>query len=210
MVETKAPEPLELGLRERKKLRTERELCDAALRLMVEKGFDQVTIDDIAAEVEVSKTTFYRYFDSKEDALLGKTTEKLEQIRAALDEQPASEPTLSAVRIAIMSLINSYEHDRDESLARGRIIRETPSLIARNLEHQLAWEGVVAEFVASRLGDDPDAPLRSRIVAAIVIATLRATLDYWRDTEGAEDLPVLMNTALGMLAEKRAALVSRS
>lgn len=198
-----------LGLRERKKLRTERELRDAALDLTIQRGFESVTIDDIAAAVEVSKTTFYRYFDSKEDAFLGNPKERVERLKVALDERPADEPTLLGIRNAIISLADSYEHDREGVLARGRVIRETPSLRARNLEHQAAWEAVLADYVADHIGDKPDAELQSRIVAAIVVATLRATLDYWRDTDGRDDLAELMNTALTMLAERRSALGAR-
>jgi AcrR family transcriptional regulator len=197
-----------LGLRERKKQRTERELSDAALRLALERGFDHVTADDIAAEAEVSKTTFYRYFETKEDALLGNVADKAERMRLALAERPATEPTLTAVRNAVMTMVQSYEHDREASLARGRLIRETPSLLARNLEHQAAFEGELVSFVGGRMGDDPDVELRARIVGAIVMATLRATVDYWRDTDGQDDLHELMDTALAMLAEKRAALVA--
>jgi AcrR family transcriptional regulator len=199
-----------VGLRERKKLRTEQAIRDAALRLVAARGFDHVTADDIAAAVEISKTTFYRYFESKEDAVLGKPTENLEKIQAALDERPAGESALLAVRNAIMAFADGVDHDREAALLRGRIIRETPSLMARNLEHQAAWESVLAEFVASRLDPDPDVELRSRVVAAIVMATLRATIDYWRDTDGDEDLHELMRTSLTMLAERRSALVARA
>lgn len=203
-----ADPPAPLGLRERKKLRTEADLRAATLRLALDRGFDHITIDDIAAEVDVSKTTFYRYFDSKEDAVLGNPAEKAERLRVALAERPADEPTLTAVRNATMAMTNSYEHDRETSLATGRVIRATPSLLARNLEHQAVWESTVGEFVRSRLGDEPDAELRSRVVAAIVVATLRSTIDYWRDTNGADHLPDLMDASLAMLAEKRPALGS--
>lgn len=197
-----------LGLRERKKLRTQADLRDATLRLSVDRGFDHVTIDDIVAEVEVSKTTFYRYFDSKEDALLGSRAEKSERLSAALAERPAEEPALISVRTAVMNMITSYEHDREASLAIGRVIRATPSLMARNLEHQADFEGTLAEFVRSRMPDEPEADLRSRVVAAIVVATLRSTIDYWRDTDGRDHLPDLLEASLTMLAEKRPALGS--
>jgi len=198
-----------VGLRERKKLRTEHDLQEAALTLAIERGFDNVTIDDIAAAVDVSKTTFYRYFDSKEDALLGNPGEKVERMKAALATRPRDEPALVALRHVSLSFINSYELDRERTLARGRVIRETPSLRARNLEHQAMWEAVLAEFVATRIGDGPDVELKSRIVAAIVVATLRATIEYWRDHDGTDDLGQLMDLALTMLAEKRSALGPR-
>ena len=197
-----------LGLRERKKLRTEADLRAATLRLAVDRGFDHITIDDIAAEAEVSKTTFYRYFDSKEDALLGNQAEKTSRLAEALAERPESEPLLTAVRNAVMGFINSYEHDRETSLAIGRVTRSTPSLGARNLEHQALWEATLATFVAGRLDDAADAELRSRVVAAIVMATLRSTIDYWRDTDGRDHLPDLLDASLTMLAEKRSALAA--
>ncbi len=197
-----------LGLRERKKLRTEADLRAATLRLALDRGFEHVTIDDIAASVDVSKTTFYRYFESKEDALLGNATDKADRLAAALEERPADEPTLTAVRIAMMTIVNSYEHDRETSLAIGSVTRATPSLIARNLEHQSVWESTLAAFVRHRLDDEPDAELRSRVVAAIVVSTLRTTIDFWRDTEGRDNLPDLLDSSLAMLAEKRSALTT--
>jgi AcrR family transcriptional regulator len=200
-----------LGLRERKKLRTETDLAAATLRLAMARGFDQVTIDDIAAEAEVSKTTFYRYFDSKEDALLGRSDEKAEGLRAALAERPADEPTMVAVRTAVMTFVRSYEHDRERSLAVGRVLRATPSLQARNLEHQATFETVLADFVRDRLEPDvhPDPELRAKVVAAIVMATIRSAIDHWRDTDGADHLHDVMDAALAMLAEDRAALSSQ-
>jgi AcrR family transcriptional regulator len=194
-----------LGLRERKKQRTERELSEAAVRLVLERGFDHVTADDIAAAAEVSKTTFYRYFDSKEDACLGKSAEMQERLRDALDARPIDEPTLVAVRRAIMHFVSQYEHNRDEVLRKGTLIRQTPSLAARNLEHQAAMETVLSDFVATRLDGSSDGALRARIVAAVVMATLRATIDYWRETDGREELHDLMEQSLELLAEQRAA-----
>jgi AcrR family transcriptional regulator len=201
------PQPT-MGLRERKKLRTEADLGAATLRLAIERGFDQVTIDDIAADAEVSKTTFYRYFDSKEDALLGRSAEKADGLRAALAERPADEPTMVAVRTAVMTFVRSYEHDRERSLAVGRVLRSTPSLEARNLEHQAAFEAVLADFVRDRLepGSQPDPELRAKVVAAIIVATIRSAIDHWRDTDGADHLHDVMDAALAMLAEDRAAL----
>jgi AcrR family transcriptional regulator len=192
--------PAPTGLRERKKQRTERELSEAAVRLVLERGFDHVTTDDIAAAADVSKTTFYRYFESKEDACLGKSTEQQELLRKALDARPVDEPALIAVRRAVMDFVGQYEHDREAVLRKGSLMRETPSLAARNLEHQAAMEAVLSEFVVTRLAADgepsTDAVLLSRIMAATVMATLRATIEYWRDTGGEGELHDLMAESL--------------
>jgi AcrR family transcriptional regulator len=191
-----------LGLRERKKLRTQQQLQEAALELFLERGFENVTTDDIAAAVEVSKTTFYRYFESKEGALLGNTAERLASIRHSLESRPVDEPVLDAVRHAMVSMVSQY--DRDAMLLKSRVARDSPSLRARNLEQQAAWESVVANFVRSRLPDSPERELQSRVIAANVIASARATVDYWLDTEGRDELAGLVDDVLGTLTQRHA------
>jgi AcrR family transcriptional regulator len=195
-----------VGLRERKKLRTVQQLRQAALELFVARGFDNVTTDDIAAAVDVSKTTFYRYFESKEDVLLGNTAERLAAIRQAFEDRPADEPVLVTVRHAITSLVSHYDQTRDAALLKARVMRDSPSVRARNLEQQAAWESVVADFVRSRIPESSERELRSRVIAATVIASLRATVDYWVDTEGRDQLAGLVDDVLGSLIDRDADL----
>jgi AcrR family transcriptional regulator len=183
------------GLRERKRRRTESELRSAALALFGERGFDQVTVDQITDTAGVSKTTFYRYFESKEDVLLGRASEKLELMRTALAGQPVDEPVFSAIRNAFFVVADRFEIEREERLAVRRLLQETPSLAARNLAHQAAWELVLREFVAQRIGEGVDG-LRPRVLAAVVTATLRAAVDAWSDAGGAMDLRSVIGDAL--------------
>src|ERR1043166_5369694 len=80
------------GLRERHRKRTAADLEEAALKLFTEKGFDAVTIDDIAASADVSRRTFFRYFASKEDVILADHPKRLGELQAALDRPPADAP----------------------------------------------------------------------------------------------------------------------
>jgi AcrR family transcriptional regulator len=196
-----------IGLRERKKLHTRQQLQQAALNLFLERGFENVTTDDIAAAVDVSKTTFYRYFASKDDVLLGDVADGLAAVRAALAERPADEPVLVAVRRAVATVVNDSKVPRDVVLLRGRIMRTSPSLIARNLEQQAAWESVIAEFVGSRLPKSRSRDLHARVVAANVISTMRACKDYWLATNGRGDLAALLDGVLASLGEGISALV---
>lgn len=183
------------GLRERKKQRTAEELRRVALEQFAARGFDAVTVDDIVAAAAVSKSTFYRYFESKDDVLLGTATERLELMRAALADRPADEPALDAVRNAFLAVAEHYELERDRRLAIGRILRTTPALAARNQEHQHAWELLLRDYVAARDGAATPG-LRHCVLAANVVASLRAAIEYWQTTDAASDLPAVVDAAL--------------
>lgn len=184
------------GLRERKKQRTQAELMDAALRLFSERGFERVTIDDIAEEVEVSPRTFFRYFASKEEVVFADADEYLETLRAILRDRPVDEAPLVAVRTAIFGLVNNYESDRDSIFRRVRIAAETPSLQARGLQRQEQWSEAIAGSLYERLGLDPVSDLRPRLIASCAVAALRVAVEAWVAGGGAEALPDLISDAL--------------
>src|SRR6266511_4728960 len=95
------PVDTSIGLRERKKLRTRTELSDAAFRLFAERGFDETTIEDIVEQVEVSPRTFFRYFDSKEDVVIGFFDDLGLELWAMLESRPDKEAPFSALRGAL-------------------------------------------------------------------------------------------------------------
>jgi AcrR family transcriptional regulator len=183
------------GLRELKKQRTYEELQRVALTLFAARGFDHVTIEDICAEAEVSKTTFYRYFDSKEDVLLGSSQQKLAEMAAAHAQRPASESAIVAVRNAFLEVAAEYQSQREQRLAVNRIVRATPSLAARNLEQQTAWEDLLREFFADRDGADAS-ELSHSVRAAKVVAALRTAMEYWLAHGADTDLPSVVDEAL--------------
>jgi AcrR family transcriptional regulator len=182
------------GLRERKKEATLERLREVALELFVERGFDAVSVDDIAEVAEVSKTTFYRYFPSKEDLLFGRAAEHLALVRAVFDDRPVEESPVDAARHAFRAVAEVYQADPRQKLAVSCIITSTPSLAAGSQANQALWEELLREEVARR---QPDAePFHAWVVASELIACVRAATNFWL-AEGAErDLAELVDDAL--------------
>ena len=199
---TDVAEPAEapkIGLREKHRLRTLARLEEVALRLFAEKGFDAVTVDDIAAEAEVSRRTFFRYFAGKEDVLLTDHAKGIEALREALAAGPADEPPLTALRRAIMSMASGYEEQRERMLQRAMIMRQSPSLEVRSLGHQRVGEQAVTDLMAEWLGVDPAVDLRPGVVAATTLGALRVAFQAWLADGGTSHLPTLVNEALDLL-----------
>ena len=187
------------GLRERRKRLTATELEAAALRLFGERGFDSVTVDDIAAEADVSRRTFFRYFASKEDVLLADHLVQLARLREAMTARPADEPVLTALRNALLSMSSDFEDRKEMIILRGRIMRDTPSLQARSLVHQKAWEDAMQLMVAERLAVDPVLDLRPGVVSAATLAAMRVAFTNWLTTGAEGDLIALTAEALDLL-----------
>ena len=187
------------GLRERRKRLTAAELEAAAYRLFAERGFDAVAVDDIAAEADVSRRTFFRYFASKEDVLLADHFVQLARLREALAARPADEPVVTALRHALLSLTSDFEERKEMIVLRARLMRETPSLQARSLVHQKLWEDAMQAMVAERLGVDPITDLRPGVVAAATLAAMRVAFTNWLTSGCDGDVIKLTAEALDLL-----------
>jgi AcrR family transcriptional regulator len=187
------------GLRERHRKRTAADLEEAALELFCEKGFDAVTIDDIAAAADVSRRTFFRYYASKEDVILSDHPKRLDELAAALNRRSADEPALTALRHAIISLAGTYEEQRDHMVRRFRLVTTTPALEARSLCLQRNWETSVTSMLAARMGVDPAEDLRPGVVAATTMAAMRIATANWLAGGGHDDLPKIVANALDLL-----------
>ena len=116
------------GLRERHKQSTRSALVETALRLFDERGYSEVTVEDICAVVEVSARTFFRYFPSKEHLLGAPITEVLDVLQAELKRQPAGR-VWPALRTSLLAAVDEIEARRDQFLATARIIRDHPSAL---------------------------------------------------------------------------------
>jgi len=178
---------IETGLRERKKERTRQELMRSALRLFADRGFDQVTVEEIAADCEVSPRTFFRYFSSKEDVLFAQSDRSLERLLETLRDEPADLRPLEALRRAMRTLAGDYVEDKEAVVLRHQIMTATPALRTRATERQHGWEAAVIEQLraggqAARMSD-----LDVRLVVAASMTALRVSIVVWvADTSDVE------------------------
>ncbi|MDG4801054.1 TetR family transcriptional regulator [Micromonospora sp. WMMD980] len=167
------------GLRERKKAATRLALHEAALRLAAEHGPDRITVEAIADAANVSRRTFSNYFSGKEEALFHGDTVRLRRLLELVAEQPAELPPWTALtRAAMLQADESYDDPAEPWLNRRRQLHGHPSLAAHQVGAYAAIERDLAAEIARRL-TGPDAPVRSRVLAATFLATLRVGAQQW-------------------------------
>lgn len=168
------------GLRERKKRRTRTALVDAAVDLFYDKGYEAATIDELAAAVDVSPRTFFRYFANKEDVILSRGADLDELLVDALAARPADEPPLLALRAAVLDMVGEAadETDVQHFLRVQHLINNTPALLAGNLRRTADTEARLTAEIARRQGIDLDAgtDLRPRVLVGVVYSAIRVAL----------------------------------
>lgn len=131
------------------------EVAAVVAELMLERGYEKTTIDDICAVAQISRSTFFRYFPSKEDALFGGVADSGEQLLAALVARPSSGTPWIAMRRALDPLIAQHDVGDERFRLIARLIVTTPPLAARHREKNARWHELLRPEVASRLGTDP-------------------------------------------------------
>lgn len=189
------------GLRERARRAVNREIADAAMALFATQGFDATTVDQIAEAAGISRRSFFRYFATKEDVVLGDLVERGRRIQAALAARPAGEAPWDAIRAALLVVREADGDDDAALLATARMLHDTPSLRARHLEKQIAWQELLVPELARRLrASDPLDAASADHRAAAVIASALACLDIatatWVRHDGNADLERLWDEAV--------------
>ena len=168
--------PLPTGLRERKKARTRAAIREHAMRLFQEQGYAATTVDQIAEAADVSPSTFFRYFPTKEDVVLSDDYDPL--MVAALRAQPAELAPLEAIRRSVRELFGQLTDVQwAAEQRRQRLIRAVPELRMRTQQQYTESIALLAEVVAERAGRPAD-DFAARVLAGAVIgAALAATRD---------------------------------
>lgn len=169
-----------LGLRERKKLNTRWALSDAALELAVERGFDNVTREDIANRAGVSLRTFNNYFAGKYEAVAFRQIDRMRQSLRIFRDRPTDEPLWSAITEAVVAPLEA-EGAADARPTAKELAALRDLLSARDLRAALT-KGLFADWVdaiAERTGTDPVRDMYPRLVAAVVKAVGETAMEAY-------------------------------
>lgn len=170
-----------------------------AFRLFAEHGFEGTTLEAIAREVGVGRRTLFRYFESKNDIPWGQFDQTLTRFEAILDAMPADLPLAEAVHRGVCEF-NQFAPDADPPhFQRMRLVLETPALQAHSVLRYAAWRQVVADYVARRLGLEPDDSFPT-LVGHVSLSLSLAAYDAWLK-EPESSLAELLESQLQLLRD---------
>jgi len=202
-----------MGLRELKKEQTRQLIADTAWRLFADRGFDRVTVAEIAREAQVAEATVFNYFPAKEDLFYSRLEAFGTRLADAVSARPAGEPVLAAFRRALIDeggLLTQVEAGDAEALARlrtvSRMIADSPALLAREQQAITRNAAAVAALLAAEAGTPagsgtpaatgtpagtgtPADDLRPQVAANALLGLHRALIDYVRRRVLADDEP---------------------
>lgn len=184
------------GLRERKKQKTREAIQRVALRLFLKQGYAKTTIEEIAAAVEISPSTFFNYFPTKEEVVMLDIYDPI-----AIDlfrARPADEPLSLSFRRALTGLAEHLERDRELILTRGRLLLQIPDLRARVWDEMERTQEFIVALFAERSGRGPDDFELRITVRALIAAAYEASI-RWMRSGGRDQLVDLINRALDVV-----------
>lgn len=185
------------GLRERKKIKTRRAIRTATYALIEEQGYDATTIEQIAERAEVSPSTVFRYFPTKEDIVV--TDEWDPVMTAELRARPQDESWAGTLRHVMRTALDlSLAEEPEVTRLRTRLGVEVPAVRARMLENAAATGRLLRDALAERSGLDPDS-LELRVFTMSVMGGLMEVSHYWAETGHRDDIRDLVDRALDVL-----------
>lgn len=170
-----------VGLRERRRLETQRELADAALDLFEQHGVHGTTVDDIARRAGTSPRTFFRYFPTKEAAVFASADDSARVVHDAISAVRGGASIIQGIEMSWMRLLERFdthpgEHDR--ALRVRRLVGAEPSLLALALRNELEQVDQLTDAAVDAAGADADV-IAARAAISTLALVLRLTIDEW-------------------------------
>lgn len=197
MVQMALTEP---DARARRRARFRSEAQDVATAAFLERGFDAVTMAEIAESLDVSERTLFRYFPSKESLLDPAHEDLVASLVDELAARPASESAFAAVRGSLRALGDELNSDREGWALRMSIVESSPQVQAHLLRRQSELEDAIAAVVAIRGGVTDPHDLRPRLFAATATCAFRVAVEEWIATATGDDLLGMLEQTLDLVA----------
>lgn len=188
------------GLRERKKTETRQQLMYVAMRLFAERGFDEVSVPEIAAEANVSPSTFFRYFISKAGVVFGQAASRLAALQRLLDERQPDTPALSVVHTFIRELLTEVDDAADVFHTQQDLVARHPQIAAEQAGVFRAAQTMMAAALVSE--SSTRTAVESEMIASAAADAYFVTLRMWHRNGG--DLTDIFD-ACWLLVERLAA-----
>ncbi|MFJ3303249.1 TetR/AcrR family transcriptional regulator [Streptomyces sp. NPDC086549] len=187
----------QLGLRERKKIKTRETIRAATYALIKEQGFDATTIEQIADRAEVSPSTVFRYFPTKEDIVI---TDEYDPLMAEeLRSRPADEPWMDSLRHVMGKAIGALMAEDPETVRiRAHLALQVPAVRSRIYESMSETGRMLRDAIGERFGLDPEG-FELRVYAMSLIGGLMEVNMYWAENGCEGDLRALVDRALEVL-----------
>jgi AcrR family transcriptional regulator len=191
-----------LGLRERKKLKTRLVLSEIAMERFASKGVDATTVEEICERAEVSPSTFFRYFPTKEAAVFPAEERRIAVVEAELRARPDGEPLHATIRRAVLALVEFDLENKKDFRGRLELMNREPAIAAYAMEVQRRSAERFTAICAELLGVEPT-DLLPGLVVATTMAAVTSAWKVWAYGEAEADLRELVERALDVLDEGR-------
>jgi AcrR family transcriptional regulator len=185
------------GLRERKKLKTRWAIQEHALRLFAQQGYDATTIEQIAAAAEISPSTFFRYFPTKEDVVIDDEYDPM--LVGLVAAAPEDLGVIEALRLAVTrGLTEMPDQEKRKVLQRTQLQLSVPAVRARMLDNLVGTIAMLAGVIAHRSGRSPD-DREVRVMAGALVGAMIPAIFEWVESDGELDLAALVGDALAQV-----------
>jgi len=173
-------------MRDRKRQVVRDEVARVAWELFGREGYEATTVEEIAERAGISRRSFFRYYSSKEDVVVGTSDALAEDFLAAFRARPAGEPPLEAIRCALRPVVLDKVRDAGQAHAIMRLLRESPTLRRAMMERHARMEERLARLLARRIGADPRRDPTPALLAFVARALMDTAFNVWFDQQPAD------------------------
>lgn len=187
------------SLRERTRRAVRGEIVEAAMGLFLSRGFEETTVEEIAHTAGISRRSYFRYFSSKDDALVEGLAAVGETIAGALEARPADEDAWVALRRAFDPIVHQADTDQ-KARALGRLMLQHPGL---QRDKDAAWAHEIARALAPRLPGDQSTTIHIDALVASAITCLHVAQEHWLAPGGHDSLGALLDETMQALRPLR-------